>query len=206
MKKLSKFLSAFLAVLVISCILIVPSFAANEANAAKPVLPTGEVVVVENEKESTVTVTRGSADEAKFVLYVGKEFAGRHFSLETDAGMAPHAYTVNKDGYIEFRFETGSSSKFELALLDDKKPTVNSETLETVGETSEETTAKSEDNKDENTKEENKLGKKIAVLAFIFGGLIATYIIMCKKSGVPIGKRRRGSKIAGQSFNQDDEF
>lgn len=196
MKRLFKTSAFLMAILVVVCSLSVTSFAAK----AKPVTETVEgepvTVVIENNKT-------GAADEAKFVLYVGKEFAGRHFTLETDAGMAPHAYTVNKDGYIEFYFETGSSSKFELALLDNNELTVNSEKLETV-DTDKDATVKETDKSDNKTDEKEKkdgFGMKLAILVAILVLLGGVYFFMCKKNGYPVGfKKKKGSG----SYNHED--
>lgn len=187
MKKLLKGFSLLTVMLVVICSLCVTSFAAKKA-------PVAQLEPVDTTQIVNVADKSGSVDEAKFVLYVGKEFVGRHFTLETDAGMAPHAYTVNKDGYIEFYFETGSSSKFELALLDNKEPTVTNESLPVV-EDEEDTTDKAdkEDNKKTDKENKNDFGKKLAVLFVIFAFIGGTYLFMCKKSGVPVGFKKKGA-------------
>ncbi|MEE1505254.1 MAG: hypothetical protein UGF89_13555 [Acutalibacteraceae bacterium] len=196
MKKFFKSLAFLTAILVIVCSLSITSFAAKDMAKLEKVDNETLAVVVENNKT-------GAADEAKFVLYVGKEFAGRHFTLETDAGMAPHAYTVNKDGYIEFYFETGSSSKFELALLDNKEPTVNSEKLETVSSDDEITSEETEKGNKTDKEEKDSIGTKLAILVAILVLLGGVYFFMCKKNGYPLGFKKKKGK---NSYGNNEEF
>ncbi len=172
-----------------------------------------KVPVVTGKAEGTVLAVQndsGSGEDSQFVLFVGKEFAGRHFTLKTDAGVAPHAYTVDKDGYIRFYFETGSSSKYELVLLDNQEPTVNSDTLPAVGEkvseseTETEVTTgpiKTDDEKPE--EKEGGVGTRLLVLVVVLALLGGAYFfIKVKKTGF---KKRNNQKNRVIPFDGREE-
>lgn len=183
MKKMHKFLSLVLVVVLAMSALSVVSFAAKEKESTTEPKTEIETFVFE--------MGSGAVDEAKFVLYVGKEFAGRHFQLETDAGVYPQAYTVSKDGYIEFYFETGASSKFELTLLDNREPVVQSSSV--VTKESEET-VKDQDNKKEESKKDvqkKDIVKKIAAVVVVLVIVGCGYFVACKKTGTPLFKKKK---------------
>lgn len=73
--------------------------------------------VYASDKQGTDGTEMNAYEAEELEIYLGKDFAGKKFKLETDAGIYPGAVSVGDDGVL--RVEIGGSKSYKLSVMDD---------------------------------------------------------------------------------------
>lgn len=73
--------------------------------------------VYASDKQGTDGTEINAYEAEELEIYLGKDFVGKNFKLETDAGIYPGAVSVDNDGVL--RVEMGGSKNYKLSVMDD---------------------------------------------------------------------------------------
>lgn len=118
-------------------------------------------------------------DTSIVTVRLGKNYANQYFTLETDAGVDSRPYQADEEGNVEFYFEVGSSSRYELTLLDTGKTLEPlTEVIATQSQLTEDTDEPTQATEGE--KGEKKVSPK-SIIIFAVGMVIAvSYLVLSK--------------------------
>lgn len=72
-----------------------------------------------SDKQGTEGTEMNAYEAEELEVYLGPDWSGKEFKLETDAGIYPNAVTVGEDGVL--RIEIGGSKNYKLTIMDDGK-------------------------------------------------------------------------------------
>lgn len=73
--------------------------------------------VYASDKQGTDGTEMNAYEAEELEIYLGKDWSGKSFKLETDAGIYPGAVSVGEDGVL--RVEIGGSKNYKLSVMDD---------------------------------------------------------------------------------------
>lgn len=78
--------------------------------------------VYASDKQGTDGTEINAYEPEELEIYLGSDWAGKEFKLETDAGIYPNAVAVGEDGLL--KVEIGGSKNYKLTVMEDDKDTV----------------------------------------------------------------------------------
>lgn len=219
MKKYSKLITFVCVLVLLLSSMVLPSLAAPEVTGEAQ----SEVVTETNKKVPAAqketlnnltaeeilggTIVTGASNEnivmesdngSKVILVLGEEYAGRHFALETDAGMDPDIKTVAKDGTLELEIPYDGSSRYALTLIRQDTGTAEVTTMEATEEVTESESGKQE-------KEEKKTDTKLIIMFGVILALAVTYLILSKVRPMKKKQEKPVQNSNGDSVYDDDE-
>ena len=219
MKKYSKLITFVCVLVLLLSSMVLPSLAApvDTGEIATDVVTEADKKVPAAQKETLNnltaeeilggTIVTGASNESivmesdngsKVILVLGEEYAGRHFALETDAGMDPDIKTVAKDGTLELEIPYDGSSRYALTLIKQDTGTAEVTTMEATEEVTE-----SESGKEE--KEEKKTDTKLIIMFGVILALAVTYLVLSKVRPMKKKQEKPVQNSNGDSVYDDDE-
>lgn len=219
MKKCSKLITFVCVLVLLLSSMVLPSLAAPEVTGESQAevvsetdkkVPAAQKETINNLTAEEIlggTIVTGASNEnivkesengSKVILVLGEEYAGRHFALETDAGMDPDIKTVAKDGTLELEIPYDGSSRYALTLIRQDTGTAEVTTMETT-----ESVTEAEGEKEE--KEEKKTDTKTFVMFGVVLALAVTYLVLSKVRPMKKKQEKNIQTSNEDSFYDDDE-
>lgn len=108
---------------VIAAMIIIAAFLVLE--------PDNHNYVFASDKQGTDGTELNAYEAEGLEIYLGPDWSGKKFKLETDAGIYPDAVTVGEDGIL--KLEIGGSKNYKLMVMDDGKDKAVGDVLDKDG-------------------------------------------------------------------------
>ncbi len=207
MKKYLKPITLVCVLMLLLSSMVLPSFAAPEVTGETQTERKETLNNLTAEEILSATIVTGDSNEnivmesdngSKVILVLGEEYAGRHFALETDAGMDPDIKTVAKDGTLELEIPYDGSSRYALTLIKEDTGTAEVTTMETTEGVTEGKVEKEEE-------EEKDTDARIFVMFGFILALSVVYLVLSKVRPMKNKQKKTVQDSGEDSLYDDDE-